>query len=67
MSISCIDQQTSQFQILLRIQGELAARNIIRLIKRAEGASDEPLERYKPAAPAIKVSLGLVRSFPSCL
>ncbi|KAG5640823.1 hypothetical protein DXG03_006895 [Asterophora parasitica] len=44
-------------------QGEVAARNIIRLIKRSEGASeaDEPLESYTPGPPAIKVSLGLNR------
>ncbi|KAF9467049.1 hypothetical protein BDZ94DRAFT_1249507 [Collybia nuda] len=42
-------------------QGELAARNIIRLIKRSSGI-EEPLELYKPGAPAIKVTLGLGRS-----
>ncbi|KAG6856063.1 hypothetical protein H0H87_007719 [Tephrocybe sp. NHM501043] len=42
-------------------QGIVAAKNIIHLVKRSEGASeeDEPLERYQPGAPAIKVSLGL--------
>ncbi|KAG5644478.1 hypothetical protein DXG03_008305 [Asterophora parasitica] len=42
-------------------QGEVAARNVLRLIKRSEGASeaDEPLELYSPLPPAIKVSLGL--------
>ncbi|KAG5729559.1 Apoptosis-inducing factor like protein [Termitomyces sp. T112] len=42
-------------------QGEVAARNILHLIRRSEGASgeDEPLEQYTPGPPAIKVSLGL--------
>ncbi|KAG6860328.1 hypothetical protein C0995_012635 [Termitomyces sp. Mi166 len=40
-------------------QGEIAARNILRLIKRAAEDGDEPLERYTPGQPAIKVSLGL--------
>ncbi|KAG6902060.1 hypothetical protein C0995_004906 [Termitomyces sp. Mi166 len=42
-------------------QGEIAARNILRLIKQSEGVSeeDEPLEQYTPSQPAIKVSLGL--------
>ncbi|KAG6812578.1 hypothetical protein H0H92_002046 [Tricholoma furcatifolium] len=46
-------------------QGEVAARNILRLIKRSDGASeeDEPLEQYIPGPPAIKVSLGLVSVF----
>jgi pyruvate/2-oxoglutarate dehydrogenase complex dihydrolipoamide dehydrogenase (E3) component len=38
-------------------QGEVAARNVLRLI---EGAGT-PLEQYTPGVPAIKVSLGLVR------
>src|ERR1700761_5386216 len=36
-------------------QGEVAARNILRLID-----GDDELERYQPGEPAIKVSLGLV-------
>ncbi|PPQ85979.1 hypothetical protein CVT25_001678 [Psilocybe cyanescens] len=48
-------------------QGELASRNIIRLIKASESKSDadavdEPLEEYAPGLPAIKVSLGLTRA-----
>ncbi|TFK38590.1 hypothetical protein BDQ12DRAFT_683879 [Crucibulum laeve] len=54
-------------------QGQLAARNIIRLIKRREKESsksedtsppaeeDEPLEQYTPGLPAIKVSLRRTR------
>jgi hypothetical protein len=43
-------------------QGEAAARNILRLIKKEEsgGKIDEPLEVYKSGAPAIKVTMGLV-------
>ncbi|KAF9073475.1 hypothetical protein BDP27DRAFT_1215895, partial [Rhodocollybia butyracea] len=53
-------------------QGEVAARNIVRLIQRSEmeqSSSDraladepEPLEHYKPGSPAIKVSLGLTKA-----
>uniref|UniRef100_A0A8H7XP61 FAD/NAD(P)-binding domain-containing protein n=1 Tax=Psilocybe cubensis TaxID=181762 RepID=A0A8H7XP61_PSICU len=48
-------------------QGELASRNIIRLIKASETSSNtdyvpEPLEDYTPGPPAIKVSLGLTRA-----
>ncbi|KAF5319705.1 hypothetical protein D9619_008513 [Psilocybe cf. subviscida] len=50
-------------------QGEVAARNVFRLIDRAEvGAKkgsdgeEEPLEEYTPGPPAIKVSLGLERA-----
>ncbi|KAF7794141.1 hypothetical protein EIP86_005272 [Pleurotus ostreatoroseus] len=47
-------------------QGEIAARNILQLIQ-AEEASDgtatEPkLQRYRPGAPGIKISLGLSKS-----
>lgn len=45
------------------LQGEVAARNILKMIQvREEGqeCSVEELERYKPGPPAIKVSLGLV-------
>ncbi|KAF9002126.1 hypothetical protein BDQ17DRAFT_1357475 [Cyathus striatus] len=43
-------------------QGEVAARNLIRLIKNAEkkdGEEKEVLEMYTPGPPGIKVSLGL--------
>ncbi|KAI0824370.1 FAD/NAD-P-binding domain-containing protein [Trametes gibbosa] len=54
-------------------QGEVAARNIVKLIKRSEYAThDSPavptvdddleLQKYVPGAPAIKVSLGLTKS-----
>ncbi|KAF8054707.1 hypothetical protein FPV67DRAFT_1550966 [Lyophyllum atratum] len=46
-------------------QGEVAARNVIRLIKRSsDGIHEpaEPLERYTPGPPAIKVTLGLGKS-----
>ncbi|KAI0668115.1 FAD/NAD-P-binding domain-containing protein [Trametes maxima] len=48
-------------------QGEVAARNILKLIAHAErGAerseNDLELEKYAPGAPAIKVSLGLTKS-----
>ena len=44
-------------------QGEVAARNILKLVRRREGtaaAEDMKLEKYSPGPPAIKVSLGLV-------
>ncbi|KAK7002471.1 apoptosis-inducing factor B [Favolaschia claudopus] len=41
-------------------QAEVAARNVLRLV---HGKTDEPLERYTPGPPAIKVSLGLVLWF----
>lgn len=43
-------------------QGEVAARNVICLIKRSCGndnQANEPLEQYTPGPPAIKVTLGL--------
>ncbi|KAG6837053.1 hypothetical protein H0H93_015624 [Arthromyces matolae] len=46
-------------------QGEVAARNVLRLIKRTEDrdySEQEPLEEYAPGPPAIKVSLGLRRA-----
>ncbi|KDR71582.1 hypothetical protein GALMADRAFT_74880 [Galerina marginata CBS 339.88] len=51
-------------------QGEVAARNIIRLVKNkaTESSSEradvapEPLENYNPGPPAIKVSLGLKKA-----
>ncbi|KAI1793690.1 iron uptake cluster protein [Ganoderma leucocontextum] len=46
-------------------QGEVAARNIIKLVRRVErtaSAEDWKLERYSPGPPAIKVSLGLTKS-----
>lgn len=44
-------------------QGEVAARNILRLIDREEGRAGrkEELEVYKPGLPSIKLTLGLVR------
>ena len=47
-------------------QGEVAARNIIKLVRRMEhtaGAEDWKLEKYSPGPPAIKVSLGLVSTY----
>ncbi|KAL0565631.1 hypothetical protein V5O48_016390 [Marasmius crinis-equi] len=41
-------------------QGEVAGRNIVRMIKNASAVDEEePLEDYYPGPPAIKVSLGL--------
>jgi hypothetical protein len=40
--------------------GEVAARNVVRLIAREEGRGDDELEVYKYGKPAIKVTLGLV-------
>ncbi|GLB42577.1 putative pyridine nucleotide-disulphide oxidoreductase [Lyophyllum shimeji] len=41
-------------------QAEVAARNVIRLIRRSCGPeANEPLEHYAPGPPAIKVTLGL--------
>lgn len=45
-------------RVLCGVQGEVAARNIVRLVKRAEGGKLEELEKYVPGPPAIKVSLG---------
>ena len=47
-------------------QGEVAARNIVKLVRRMEhtaGAEDWKLEKYSPGPPAIKVSLGLVSTY----
>ena len=43
-------------------QGQLAARNVLRLARNQEKSDDdkEELEKYEPLPPAIKVSLGLV-------
>lgn len=41
-------------------QAEVAARNVCRLIERSEGRAKETLESYKPGAPCIKLTLGLV-------
>ncbi|KAJ6632255.1 hypothetical protein B0H10DRAFT_1976725 [Mycena sp. CBHHK59/15] len=43
-------------------QAEVAARNVLRLIRRDERLADEALELYTPGAPAIKVSLGLKKN-----
>lgn len=40
--------------------GEVAARNILRLVAKDEGREDEKLEVYKYGKPAIKVTLGMV-------
>lgn len=45
------------------LQGEVAARNILKMVQAREEGTEcpvEELERYRPGAPAIKVSLGLV-------
>ncbi|OWZ57378.1 oxidoreductase [Cryptococcus neoformans c45] len=41
--------------------GEIAVRNILRLIAKKEGGEkkNEPLEDYKPGPPAIKITLGI--------
>ena len=41
-------------------QAEVAARNVCRLIEKQEGRAKETLESYKPGAPCIKLTLGLV-------
>ncbi|KAF8880312.1 hypothetical protein BD779DRAFT_1549565 [Infundibulicybe gibba] len=43
-------------------QGEVAARNVLRLIRNEGKTEQEPLELYTPGAPAIKVSLGLTKN-----
>lgn len=46
--------------VLMRVQAEVAARNILRLIRAEEDEDEEVvLEAYEPGPPAIKVSLGL--------
>ena len=42
-------------------QAEVAARNILRLVRAQEGGETEQLEDYKVSVPAIKVTLGLTR------
>ncbi|KAL0949534.1 hypothetical protein HGRIS_009584 [Hohenbuehelia grisea] len=40
-------------------QGEVAGRNVLRLVRQQEDpAASEPLEDYKPTPPGIKISLG---------
>lgn len=41
-------------------QAEVAARNVCRMIEKQEGRAKETLEIYKPGAPCIKLTLGLV-------
>ncbi len=49
-------------------QGEVAARNILKMIKASESTDDVVLDKYNPGLPAIKVSLGLVSiNLCSCL
>jgi hypothetical protein len=49
-------------------QAEVAARNVCRMIEKQEGRAKETLESYKPGAPCIKLTLGLVSppSLDSC-
>ena len=42
-------------------KGNVAAENILKLIRRQEGGVSEPLQSYTPGPPGIKVSVGLVR------
>ena len=59
----CADTDAIQAGHTAYWQGEVAARNILRLIAQAEGKGDEELEHYQHGAPAIKVTLGLVSRF----
>ncbi|KIK99529.1 hypothetical protein PAXRUDRAFT_131941, partial [Paxillus rubicundulus Ve08.2h10] len=43
-------------------QGQVAARNVVRLVKRHEAAENLELEEYTPGPPMIRVSLGLTKS-----
>ncbi|KIJ58471.1 hypothetical protein HYDPIDRAFT_102602, partial [Hydnomerulius pinastri MD-312] len=43
-------------------QGEVAGRNLIRLLRREARARDLELEEYTPGLPMIKVSLGMTKS-----
>lgn len=52
---------------LIRSQGEVAARNIVSLVRASlsetiSSSTAPALQRYKPGPPAIKISLGLVRA-----
>ena len=51
----CADTGAIQAGHTAYYQAEVAARNILRLVK----GDGEELESYKPSAPAIKVSLGI--------
>lgn len=42
-------------------QAEVAARNILRMVRAEEGGEKEELEDYKVSIPAIKVTLGMTR------
>ena len=55
----CADTGAIQAGHTAYYMGEVAARNIIRLIDQEEGRETEELESYKYGAPAIKVTLGL--------
>jgi NADH dehydrogenase FAD-containing subunit len=46
-------------------QAEVAARNVCRMIEKQEGRAKETLESYKPGAPCIKLTLGLVSDLHS--
>ena len=44
-------------------QAEVAAKNVLRLIKRDEGEEAEELQEYNPNPPMIKITLGMVSAF----
>jgi apoptosis-inducing factor 2 len=55
--------------ISICIQGEMAAKNILKLIARDEGKADatEELEQFNAPPPAIKLTIGLVRKVQELL
>lgn len=55
----CADTTAIQAGHTAYWQGEVAVRNLLRLVKAREGEDLEELETYAPGAPAIKVTLGL--------
>jgi NADH dehydrogenase FAD-containing subunit len=48
-------------------QAEVAAKNVLRLIKRREGGEAEELQEYNPNPPMIKITLGMVSALCCCL
>ncbi|KAG2346286.1 hypothetical protein BDR05DRAFT_1057903 [Suillus weaverae] len=74
LSLNPHEQQSDAFDAIKAghtayYQAEVAARNILRLIRRdekvgilAEDDLDSELEEYAPGPPAIKVSLGMTKS-----
>jgi NADH dehydrogenase FAD-containing subunit len=48
-------------------QAEVAAKNVLRLIKRREGGEAEELQEYNPNPPMIKITLGMVSALCWCL